>query len=172
MGPRGNYKIMGAVMLKILFKNVELFFFVVVCGFSLSGNSAGKAALYNQLQVTPGKYEKIKGDLDKCQADVVDLAWEGDEANKVLRVGEKFIFAHLEQTSFTSPGLNSCNSKTITSVTDKQVIQARVDECPNKKNNQERIQTLTFDGDKMAFDFQIKNQPKVSFKCEYVKVKK
>ena len=162
----------GAVMFKILVKNVEVFFFVVVCGFSLSGNSAGNAALYSQLKLTPGNYEKTKGDLDKCQADIVDLAWEGDDANKVLRIGEKFIFAHMEQSSFISPALNSCTSKTMTSISDKQVVQARVDECPNKKNNQERIQTLTVEGDKLTFDFQIKNQPKVSFKCEYIKAKK
>ncbi len=167
-----NFSYVGAVMFKLLVKNAEMIFFIVVCGFSLSGNSAAKGALYNQLKVIPGDYEKTQGDLEKCQADVVDLAWEGDESNKVLRLGQKFIFAHLEQTSFVAAGMKSCNSKTVTSLSEKIVSQLMSNECPDKKKSDERMQTLKIDGNKLTFEYEVKNNSKFNFKCEYVKLKK
>ena len=119
-------------MVKVFNTNKIVFLMIMVSSFAQFGNATGKTTLYDQFKGQPGNFERTKGDLEKCQADVVDLAWEGDESNKVLRLGAKLVFAHLEQTSFVSEGLKSCTYKTITKVTDAQVSQIFIDECPNK----------------------------------------
>lgn len=130
-------------------------------------NAQVPEALREKLGFQTGNYRLVRGDEDNCLGDL-DLAYEGDAQNSVLRLGQKFIFSHIESTTFKEPGAPGCEFSTINETDTKSLVQVTRYRCKEKSQNYRSTVVLKFEKSHLRLSYARSSEAsRINFKCEY-----
>jgi hypothetical protein len=124
--------------------------------------------LKNKIGLIEGTYDLVSGSEESCQGSQVEIKWELDSQQALLRIGDRFLIPHLNKSqAIEDLPVGGCVDKT-KNITKLNYIEQTMDRsCRDKKMNFSQLQKVEVQKNKVTYLLEKKSNKKSSLQCVY-----